>query len=1349
MAGLVLAIIMAAILAGAMTVPEAIRTHIPILSGVGFNTAIAFVLAGMALLLSRQRRWLGRLVAVISAAVLLQYLFAWLPPDGVWRIVLNVDGRGSPWPGRMAPLSAFSLLCAGLALARLDRARTLPGQILLQAVPPLILTAAVGGILNRYLDGLLFAATLDRYAIMSPPTMMVLSVFVVGYVAAMLETTWFREFYSRREERQAMIIGLAGFAVALLLGGAASVAVLGRQMQETVADELSKTAQTQATIFPLVVSSALHGLHSRTDKLMSRTDLPALLRDLAGTEGAAWLERDDGSASLHTGRPPVTSQFRLRLKSAKPAWLIRDREWLLEMHFPAAQGQGSIVVQEPLPVLDSFFARTSADVTGGVESRLCERAGQENMACFPSPLAPGSVLVPIQRNHQHIPMWYALNGQSGVIVAPDYRGVLVVAAYTPVPELGLGLVRKIDAEKMYQPIRSAVWQAIVVMVFIALLAALLIYWRVRRVVRRAIETGRQLHGVLDALPVGVWVTDAAGNSILNNPAGARIWAREQWAGMSKCCGCNGWWHDTGKRIEPSDWALARAIEQGETSLDEIIEIESFDGGRRIISNSALPLRDEKGAITGAVTVNQDITERIRADEELHRSRNLLQAIVENVPIRVFWKDVELRYLGCNIVFSRDAGMSCPEEIHGKDDFQLAWRDRAEQYRADDREVMHSGIPKLGYEERQTTPDGKTIWLRTSKVPLRDGNGTVIGVLGIYDDITQSKHTMEALQESRKSLSEAQRIGRMGSWELNLKSGELDWSDEVFSIFEIEPERFGASYEAVLALIHPDDRDRVNEAYTESLKKRIPYEIVHRLLFSDGRIKHVRECCETIYDEDGNPLRSIGTVQDITEYTLAMEEIRRLEREFSSLADNLPDIVSRFDHDLRHIYVNPEIERSTGMPRESLLGKTYLELGVPDKVAKIWTNALHRVFFTGKPEMFEFEFTTKSGIVKNYHTRAVPECDASGKIETVLTIAHDISTLKSAETVLRESEERLHGITTNVPGMVFQCCRHAGDDELHFTYISNGARWLLDSDAAVLQQNVHIFVGLIAPEDKPSFHTSMLQSQVFMTLWNWEGRLIMKDGETRWINLRATPRRHGDGMCMWDGVAINITESKVSEEKLVQSKNMLRELSAHLEGVREEERKRIAREIHDELGQTLTALRMDVSLARLGFGESSPQLMARLQSMTQLVDRTIKTARHVTSSLRPGALDLGIVAALEWLVEEFIEYASIPCELVLGDGDIELNEFTATAVFRIIQESLTNIARHAGASQVEIIVTRSSDQLCFEVRDNGKGFDPGAVATRKSFGLVGIRERVAMMEGDFALDSKPGQGTRIRVCVPVA
>lgn len=358
-------------------------------------------------------------------------------------------------------------------------------------------------------------------------------------------------------------------------------------------------------------------------------------------------------------------------------------------------------------------------------------------------------------------------------------------------------------------------------------------------------------------------------------------------------------------------------------------------------------------------------------------------------------------------------------------------------------------------------------------------------------------------------------------------------------------------------------------------------------------------------------------------------------------------------------------------------------------------------------------------------------------------------LQNSAAVLRESEERFHIMTSNVPGIVFQCHRSASEDRLRFTYVSNGAEALLGINARAIQLNESEFIGRIVGEHSHVFHNSMARSQATLSLWNWEGAILTAEGQKKWINLRATPRRHGENVCMWDGVAINITDSKTNEEKLLRSQSMLRELSAHLENVREEERKRIAREIHDELGQILTALRMDVSLARLSFGQSNPQLMERLQSMTQLVDRTIDSARHITSSLRPGALDLGIVAALEWLAEDFTGFAHIPCELVMNNGDITLSEFAATAVFRIIQESLTNVARHAAATQVEIIVTRTDGHLCFEVRDNGKGFDLYSVASHTSFGLIGIRERVAILEGDLAIDSELGRGTCVRVCVPVA
>ncbi|MDD4927801.1 MAG: histidine kinase [Gallionella sp.] len=352
-------------------------------------------------------------------------------------------------------------------------------------------------------------------------------------------------------------------------------------------------------------------------------------------------------------------------------------------------------------------------------------------------------------------------------------------------------------------------------------------------------------------------------------------------------------------------------------------------------------------------------------------------------------------------------------------------------------------------------------------------------------------------------------------------------------------------------------------------------------------------------------------------------------------------------------------------------------------------------------------------------------------------------------ILRESEERLHAIAANVPGMVIRCSQHTADAGLRFSYVSNAAQDLLGIEAVALMLDDSELTGRIVGEHLMTFHDSMARSRAALALWNWEGCVRAADGTVKWINLRATPHRQDEDTCIWDGVVLNVTESKIYEEKLIHSQKMLRELAAHMESVREEERKHVAREIHDELGQTLTALKMDVSLARMRFGDANPELMKRLQSMTQLVGRTIEISRHITSSLRPGALDLGIVAAIEWLVEEFVGYTGIRCELALAEGDLTLDESAAIAVFRIIQESLTNISRHAAATRVDIRVSRAEGRLCFEVYDNGKGFDPQMVSSRKSFGLVGIRERMTILGGELVLDSEPGRGTRIRACFPVA
>jgi PAS domain S-box-containing protein/putative nucleotidyltransferase with HDIG domain len=320
-----------------------------------------------------------------------------------------------------------------------------------------------------------------------------------------------------------------------------------------------------------------------------------------------------------------------------------------------------------------------------------------------------------------------------------------------------------------------------------------------------------------------------------------------------------------------------------------IRIQKKSGEIFFATASLSLLRDEHGNAVGMIGYSHDISEHKHAqsrlnevNEKLGLSLNLLKGIIESIPIRVFWKDRELNYLGCNSLFANDAGLTDPEALIGKSDFDMGWQEQAELYRDDDERVMLSGIPKLGYEEPQTTAEGDTIWLRTSKVPLLNTSREVIGVLGIYDDITRQKQAEEDILRNQGRLKEAQMVAHLGSWELDLVKNDLWWSDENYCIFGVEPGG-GNTYETFLETVHPDDRDFVNKTYQDSVKNKTAYSIDHRLLLKDGTVKWVNERCKTYYADDGTPLRSAGTTLDITQQHNTQEDLNRSNRALRAIS----------------------------------------------------------------------------------------------------------------------------------------------------------------------------------------------------------------------------------------------------------------------------------------------------------------------------------------------------------------------------------------------------------------------------------------------------------------------------------
>ena len=338
------------------------------------------------------------------------------------------------------------------------------------------------------------------------------------------------------------------------------------------------------------------------------------------------------------------------------------------------------------------------------------------------------------------------------------------------------------------------------------------------------------------------------------------------------------------------------------------------------------------------------------------------------------------------------------------------------------------------------------------------------------------------------------------------------------------------------------------------------------------------------------------------------------------------------------------------------------------------------------------------------------------------------------------------LVSNTPGLVYQFALLA-DGSVAFPYLSEGCAALLGLPAAELQAAPGRFLALIMPEDRKGYLDSMQASAASLSGWNWEGRIWSEQyKDQKWINLRSTPRVSPDSpsAVQWEGIMTNITASKLEQLEVTRSRARLAELTAHIEQVKEQERTRIAREIHDDLGGNLTAIKMALMMLTQRLPQDQPQLRERADYVDALVDRTIDAVHRISLDLRPSMLDFGLVAALEWQSGEFEKQNGIACALSSDEKEIDLTLDHASALFRIFQEALTNIAKHAAASQVTVRLQRLGQHLTLTISDNGRGIAPTDRLKPGSFGLRGMSERAKALGGTMALAAAPGGGTVVTI-----
>jgi PAS domain S-box-containing protein len=598
---------------------------------------------------------------------------------------------------------------------------------------------------------------------------------------------------------------------------------------------------------------------------------------------------------------------------------------------------------------------------------------------------------------------------------------------------------------------------------------------------------------LNALPAHIALLDANGVILSVNEAWKRFATANVLKGANYGIGCN--------YITVCEQAHGDCAEEGQAVADGLRAVlagtqKSFaleypchaPNEERWFRVMITPISETENA--GAVVMHLNVTERRRVEETLEKEKQFIATILDTVGALVVALDPEWRIVRFNRVCENLTGRNI-EEMRGKSFLDLAVVSGEDAQEVKDllASFKEKQFPAF-FESAWLDRDRQLRWISWSNTVIRDKQRKIENIIATGIDITERKKAEQSLQTSEDRLNEAQRIAHVGSWELNLLTNVLHWSDEIYRIFEVDPMQHTPSYGFFLEAIHPEDRVLVDKAYNESVKKKTSYEIVHRLLMPDGRIKFVQERCKTFFDHNGNALRSLGTVQDIT---------------------------------------------------------------------------LRKIF----------------------------------------------------EKKLKNREEELQALG---------------------------------------------------------------------------GKLI---------------------------------------------------------SAQEDERRRISRELHDDMNQRLAVLALNIQSAQKKKG-TLPLMDQTLQKLYDGVSSLSDDVRHLAYQLHPSILDdLGLEVTLRSFVDDFSKWEGIPVTFTATDMTVALPQELASCLYRVAQESMRNVSKHAQATQVDVRLIGVDGGVRLSIQDNGKGFGMKKMKSDKyGLGLIGMQERVRVVQGTFEVKSAPGQGTEITVWVPI-
>ncbi|MGA2179953.1 MAG: PAS domain S-box protein [Verrucomicrobiota bacterium] len=526
-------------------------------------------------------------------------------------------------------------------------------------------------------------------------------------------------------------------------------------------------------------------------------------------------------------------------------------------------------------------------------------------------------------------------------------------------------------------------------------------------------------------------------------------------------------------------------------------------------------------------LRKEIEERKRAEEALEKSRWMLRTVLDTIPTRVFWKDVEGRYLGGNRPFASDAGLDSPEALLGKDDYAMGWKNQADLYRADDRQVITSGVPKFQYEEPQTTPAGTQLWLRTSKIPLRDLEGRIIGVLGAYEDVTEHKRAQERVMESEKYLN---KIINSIADPIFVKDRQHHWVllNDAFCDF------MGHKRDE---LIGKSDHDFFpkGEADVFAVKDEIVFnagmENTNEEEFTDSKGNtHTILTKKALYTDEKGEKFIVGIIRDITERKRAEETIIHERQLLRTLIDLLPETFFIKDLDGRFLVANEALAKHLGKKTPAqILGLSDADFFPAELAASF--RAEEAKVLGGEP-LIDQEGAGVSPVGREctFLTTKVPFRDGQGRIQGLVGIGRDITERKRAEELLHYEQTLVATMMDNIPDAVY--------------FKDTASRFLRANRALSRKFGVSDPAQLVGKSDAEFFsgeHARRAladEQKIIRTgqpLLDIEEKETWPDGTVGWVLTSKLPLRNAAGQVIGTcGISRDITERKRAEELLQRS-----------------------------------------------------------------------------------------------------------------------------------------------------------------------------------------------------------------------